>query len=58
MTRECQVCRQPIPADEGPEDFREVVTRNGRIVRACLRCWFMWPDEHKRYPRFGYGRVA
>jgi hypothetical protein len=38
MTRDCQVCRQPIPADEGPEDFREVVTRNGRIVQACLRC--------------------
>jgi RNA polymerase subunit RPABC4/transcription elongation factor Spt4 len=54
----CHVCQRAIPPDEGPEDFREVVIRNGLIVRACLRCWFLWPDENKLYPAFGYGRTG
>jgi hypothetical protein len=45
----CHVCRQS-PRSIAPDDFREVVIRNGLIVRACLRCWFLWPDEHKLFP--------
>lgn len=52
----CHVCERSIPPDEGPEDFREVVIRNGLIVRTCLRCWSLWPDRCKLYAPFGYGR--
>jgi hypothetical protein len=51
----CYVCRGEIEAqDQG----RDVVLRNGFIAPACLRYWFIWPDEHKRYPAFGYGRTG
>jgi len=61
----CHVCRWPLPDDELVDPFlgerhsrdrREIMLRNGLIVRACLRCWHLWPDQHKLYPRFGYGR--
>ena len=67
MRPSCHVCRWPIPDDELLDtltgkwqggDRREVVLRNGLIVRACLRCWTLWPDEHKLYPRVGYGRTG
>jgi hypothetical protein len=54
----CEICRHRIPGDERPEDFREIVLDNGLIQRACLRCWFLWPDEHKLFPAFGYDRGA
>lgn len=54
---ECHLCERSIPRDE-VEEFREVVLRNGLIARACLRCWFIWPDQHKLYPAFGYGRIG
>jgi hypothetical protein len=53
----CHVCERR-PEDERPEDFRQVMLRNGLIVRACLRCWFIWPDDHKLFPRVGYGRTG
>ena len=58
MITTCSVCRQPIPDDEGPSDFREVIFRNGLIAQACLRCWFIWPDANKFFPAHGYGRAA
>jgi hypothetical protein len=54
----CAVCRQPVPDDEGPDDFREGVFDNGLIVQVCLRCWFLWPAARKTFPAFGYGRVG
>lgn len=61
----CGICRWPIPDEElfdwvtgepHSDDYREVVIRNGRrIVRTCLRCWFIWPDGHKVFPALGYG---
>jgi hypothetical protein len=56
MSARCHVCERVIPPDEGRDGFREIVIRNGLIVRACLRCWFMWPDAHKHYPALGFGR--
>jgi hypothetical protein len=62
----CGVCRQGIPDDELFDettrerhhgDRREVVLRNGLVVRSCLRCWAVWPDSWKRFPSFGYGRL-
>lgn len=53
----CAVCRQPVPDDEGPDDFREIIFDNHLIQRACLRCWFLWPSSRKYFPAFGYGRV-
>lgn len=57
-TRDCYVCRARVPDDEGAEDYREVVLRNGLRARACLRCWFVWPDAHKLYPALGFGRTG
>jgi len=44
MRPSCHICGQQIADDR---DLREVVIRNGMIVRACFRCWFLWPDAHK-----------
>jgi hypothetical protein len=55
-SRGCHLCRQPIPEDEGPDDFRQVLLDNGLKVRACLRCWCLWPRDQKLFPAFGYGR--
>jgi hypothetical protein len=43
MRPSCHICRRPIPDDEQ----RKLVIRNGLIVHACHRCWFLWPDTHK-----------
>ena len=65
MRPSCHICRWPLPDDElldellgkrHDNDHREVLLRNGAIVRACLRCWSLWPDPSKLYPAFGYGR--
>jgi hypothetical protein len=42
----------------GPEGLRVIGIRNGLVVPACLRCWFIWPDDHKLYPAVGYGRTG
>jgi hypothetical protein len=34
------------------------VLRNGLVFPACFRHWFMWPDAHKIFPAYGYGREA
>jgi hypothetical protein len=52
MSRRCHICEQPRER----EDDHEVALRNGIYFPACFRCWFMWPDEHKRFPSVGYGR--
>ena len=57
MTR-CHVCERrcvrevepafgELPAETEP-DVWFVALRNGLYVEACFRCWFMWPDKHKR----------
>lgn len=51
----CHVCERPRERNE--LDY-EVALRNGLYFPACFRCWFMWPDEHKRWPPFGYGLEA
>jgi len=61
----CHICRWPIADDEmmdpllgkrHDDDRRELVLGNGMIVRACLRCWLLWPAAHKLFPAYGYGR--
>ena len=41
----CHVCERPI---EHSDRWCHVVLRNRLIVRACIRCWSVWPDEWKR----------
>ena len=58
MTR-CHICERSVDHDWDPyyvdtdpghyDDERfEVAMRNHFYVRACYRCWSLWPDAHKR----------
>jgi hypothetical protein len=64
----CALCGRPCEREVEPAigecpavvepDVWEVVFRNGLAFDACLECWGKWPDEHKLFPTFGFGRVA
>jgi hypothetical protein len=62
----CAVCERPCEREVEPavgecpavleDDVWTVALRNGLRVDACHACWFKWPDEHKLFPAFGFGR--
>ncbi len=55
MVSRCHVCERFRELDE--REY-QVALRNHLYFPACFRCWFMWPDQHKLWPAYGYGREA
>jgi len=45
LTLKCDVCGGER---EYQDRWCEVVTRNLRIIPACIICWTLWPDPWKK----------